>query len=316
MVKDLFGDNVDDIAFDESEEQGSSLTPIQRRILAPDGTEPETNDLGYMHSVLCQTVMPYRRTNAREHERRNGKAVLQIQAGSVLHPDTERYEPVALPWGPKARLVLLHLQAHALRNRAPVVEVQNSLTSFTKAVLGHQPKGRELKLMHEQLTSLATSVFRIGLIRNGRAVQRNTQLIHGLDLWIPNDHRQRVLWPSVVEFSEEYFRSLQNHAVPLRMEHIHRLSHSALALDIYAWLAQRLRRVHSQRGDFIPWTALYDQFGQEYRRIRDFRTRFTHELHAVCAVYADARVHEEVEDGQARGLRLLESRPPVTTRTQ
>jgi len=52
-----------------------------------------------------------------------------------------------------------------------------------------------------------------------------------------------VLWPSVIRLSHEYFTSLQNHAVPLDEQALGGLAHSAMALDTYAWLAQRLHRV-------------------------------------------------------------------------
>jgi hypothetical protein len=56
--------------------------------------------------------------------------------------------------------------------------------------------------------------------------------------------------------SLDYWESLKAHAVPLDEGHIARLSHSALALDIYSWLAnrfavwpnvQRLRIVHQDK---------------------------------------------------------------------
>jgi len=35
------------------------------------------------------------------------------------------------------------------------------------------------------------------------------------DLWFPKNEQQRVLWPSTIRLSQEYFTSPQNHAVPL-----------------------------------------------------------------------------------------------------
>jgi hypothetical protein len=54
---------------------------------------------------------------------------------------------------------------------------------------------------------------------------------------------QRVLWPTTVAFSPVYFQSLMQHAVPLNEHAVARLSHSAMGLDVYTWLAQRLHRV-------------------------------------------------------------------------
>jgi hypothetical protein len=57
-----------------------------------------------------------------------------------------------------------------------------------------------------------------------------------------------VLWPSTIQFSTRYFESLMKHAVPLNETAIARLSHNAMALDVYTWLAQRLHRVDEAKG--------------------------------------------------------------------
>jgi hypothetical protein len=43
--------------------------------------------------------------------------------------------------------------------------------------------------------------------------------------------------------SDDYFDSLTRHAVPLNHMAVSALSGSAFALDVYAWLAQRLHRI-------------------------------------------------------------------------
>jgi hypothetical protein len=84
------------------------------------------------------------------------------------------------------------------------------------------------------------------------------------------------------------------------------LSGSALALDVYTWLAQRLHRVPAGKPQFVPWTGLYDQFGQGYTRIRDFRRRFLETLRQVQAVYPQSRLSAD-----ERGITLEQSPPPV-----
>ena len=66
---------------------------------------------------------------------------------------------------------------------------------------------------------------------------------------MPKDADQRVLWPSTVTLSADYFASLQQHAVPLDPRAIAALAGSALALDVYVWLAQRLHRISRQAAD-------------------------------------------------------------------
>jgi hypothetical protein len=51
-------------------------------------------------------------------------------------------------------------------------------------------------------------------------------------------------------------------------------THSALDLDIYAWLAQRLHRIPKGKPQTITWQALKSQFGPDYDRLRKFREKF------------------------------------------
>ena len=118
-----------------------------------------------------------------------------------------------------------------------------------------------------------------------------------------------MLWPSTVRLSEEYFRSLGRHAVPLDHRAVAALSSSSMALDIYVWLAQRLHRIRPGKPQFVPWTSLQEQFGQGFGRLRDFRRRFLQTLRQVCDAYPAARI-----DADEKGLTLEHSPPPVPPR--
>lgn len=99
-----------------------------------------------------------------------------------------------------------------------------------------------------QLTRLSAADFRFGTVgREGRSITVKGAVIEGFELWTARDPRQRVLWPTTVQFSQRYFDSLMRHAVPLNETAVANLSHSAMALDIYTWLAQRLHRIQDDR---------------------------------------------------------------------
>ena len=96
-------------------------------------------------------------------------------------------------------------------------------------------------------------------------------------------------------------------AVPLKPPAaLAQLSHSALALDIYTWLAHRLWRV--RRGG-RSWAALQEQFGTEYRDRKPFKLQFRKRLREALTAYPEAKV-EEVDGG----IRL--HRPPPIPRTK
>ncbi len=274
------------------------------------GSEP--TEILYQHSVLCQTCLPYRDPGdaVREWERVNGNVRLKLLAGEAFDGADDRWLKVGLPFGPKPRLVLYHLNAEALRTQSPVLELEDSLTAFVKRTLGIDPKGRNIRIVKEQLTRLSASDFRIGTSQDDRSVTLKGSIVDGFELWTPKDSKQRMLWPSTVQFSARYFESLMKHAVPLNEAAVARLSHSAMALDVYTWLAQRLHRVSAEKGGvLVPWTRLAEHFGHGYERLRDFRRVFGRTLRQVRVVYPDAKF-----DLDGRGMTLQHSRPPVGKR--
>ena len=79
------------------------------------------------------------------------------------------------------------------------------------------------------------------------------------------------------------------HAIPLDERAIGALSHSALVLNVYSWLLQRLHRIPYGEKQFVPWQQLKEQFGQGYGRMDHFKTAFRSTLKAVLLQYLDAR---------------------------
>jgi hypothetical protein len=287
------------------------LTRIQERLVSMPADPEEVQSILYQHSVLCQTSMPYRDPGdaVRIWQRRNGIVRLELQAGRLLDPVTDDFVDVGLPFGPKPRLVLYHLNAEALRNKSPYIEMEDSLTAFVKRTLGLDVGGRTIKTVKEQLNRLAAADFRLGATKDGRSITIKGTVIEGLELWSPRDARQRVLWPTHVQFSARYFESLMQHAVPLNEAAVSRLSHSAMGLDIYTWLAQRLHRVDPGKPGFVPWVSLKEQFGSGYARMDNFKRVFRITAREVQAVYRESKF---AFDG--KGMRLYHSRPPVLRR--
>jgi hypothetical protein len=289
-----------------------TLTRKQERLIeASDAIRSDRPErIDFLHTIQCQCGIPYRNPGeaVREWDRKQGDAVLRIEAGAAIDPRTGEFVKLGLPYGEKPRLVLIHLASEAVRNGSAVVDVEESMTAFAKS-LGVEPNGQQLKALKDQLARLAASTVRMGIVEEGRAVQVNTQIVSAFDLWFPKQPDQRVLWPSTVRLSEEYFQSLGRHAVPLDHRAVSALSASSMALDTYVWLAQRLHRVASGKPQFIPWAAAHEQFGQGFARVRDFRRRFLQTLAHVKCAYPSARISADEQ-----GLTLEHSPPPVAPR--
>jgi hypothetical protein len=279
------------------------ITPTTKRLIDAHAEiiASPADDIAFSHSVLCQTSLPYKPTDERVWIRDQGHVSLRIEAGAARHPDTGKWVDLPLPHGEKPRLVMLHLNGEALRTGSPIIDVEGSMTAFVRA-LGVDTNGRNLRTLRDQLARLAAASVRLGI----GSTTIKTDVIDAFDLWWPDDAKQRIMWPSTVHLAPRYFDSLTKHAVPLDSRAVAALAHSALDLDVYTWLAQRLHRIHEGKSQTITWPALKTQFGPDYNRARKFREKFALALKAVLTVYPDARI-ETIDTG----LLLWNSPPPI-----
>lgn len=281
------------------------ITRLQRRLIdaAADIMEGDVDSPEFMHSVLCHVGLPRAQTAARSFERTSGRASILIEAGKLW--TGKRWQEHPLPYGAKPRLVLMHLCSEAVRIGSPDIEVGRSARDFLTR-LGLDNGGHEYARFRSQMEALAACRMVLGFSSEDRALTISTSPISRFEAWMQHDSKSLGLWPGVMTLSPEFYATLMEHAVPLDPRAIHALQKSALALDVYAWLAHRLCRVRKEDGAKLYWKNLREQFGQEYKDPKDFKKSFKEALSKVCSVYPDAQVWDEVG-----GIRLFPSRPPI-----
>ena len=112
--------------------------------------------------------------------------------------------------------------------------------------------------------------------------------------WDTQAPDQTALWRSTVTLTDQFYREIIEHPIPVDMRAIKALKRSPMALDIYCWLTYRAS--YAKKATLIPWGALALQFGSDYSRTRDFKAAFLAEMKKVSLVYAGARV-EPTEAG-------------------
>ena len=257
----------------------------------------------FHHSLLCQLGLPRKRTDERIFERRSGAASLLMTAG---HWYTGLgWEPQPLPYGSRPRLVFVNVITEAVRTRSRTIHVEHSVRGFLRR-LGIDCGGNSMMGFKRQMMALACCHMQLGFRTELGVGQVDAKPISRFEAWFVDEDRQRGLWPGELDLSGEFFESVLEHAVPLDPLALAGLQNSAMALDVYCWLAHRLCRVTQAAGTVVSWRALKDQFGQEYASPDEFRRSFIEAMGKAFLVYRDARV--EIVRG---GLRLLPSAPPV-----
>ncbi len=285
------------------------LTPQENKLLdvATDiaTTPPSGEDMAFTHAVLCQVGLPRAKVEGREFMRQSGAAWVNVQAGYLDEGKGPVQQPI--PYGVMPRLALAWVSTYAVRHGAREIPIGDSAAEFLRLMLGADTvsQGARYTTLRKQMHALAACRLQLGF--RGRTF--NGQPVEQFDAWVSNrDSSQRPLWPGVMTLSDHYFNELRDSAVPLDNRALHALKGSALALDVYAWLAHRLHRIEG-RGVTLHWKALREQFAQEYQGKdpdKDFKKEFLPALKKVLAVYPQAKVKPVTG-----GVLLLGSPPPI-----
>jgi hypothetical protein len=265
-------------------------------------TPPSGNDMAFFHSVMCQVGLPRAKIDGREFMRKSGDAWVNVQAGFLDEGKGPVLQPI--PYGSMPRLALAWVTTYAKRHGAREIPIGDSAAEFLR-LMSLDTQGARYTSLRKQMNALAACRLQLGY--KGRTF--NGQPVEQFDAWLSNKETgQRSLWPGVMILSDGYFKELEEKAVPLDYRALHGLKGSALALDIYAWLAHRLHRIEG-RPVILHWASLRDQFGQEYKgehASSDFKKTFMVAFNLVKKFYPTAKVQKVTG-----GLMLQSSPPPV-----
>lgn len=270
--------------------------------IASSSQDEARENMAFTHAVLCQVGLPRSKVEGREFMRQSGAAWVNVQAGYLDEGHGPVLQPI--PYGVMPRLGLAWVSTFAVRNKEREIPIGDSAAEFLR-LMGMESDGRRYTTLRKQMHALAAARLQLGF--KGRTY--NGQPVQQFDAWVANkDTQQRALWPGVMLLSEDYYGSLIESAVPLDNRALHALKGSALALDVYAWLAHRLHRIEG-RGVTLHWKSLREQFAQEYKGKdpdKDFKKEFLPVLRKVLAVYPQAKVKPVTG-----GVLLIGSPPPI-----
>ncbi len=258
----------------------------------------ERQRIGMMHAGFAMTALPHKQIARPVWTREGGSVRLRVESGTDAEGNA-----VGIPFGSVARLILLYLQSEAVRTKSREIELGRSMNHWLKT-MGVDNGGKNYKIVREQAKRISLCRLTFYRISGSTTAVTNGSFVR--DAIIPNAgcSDQTVLWQEVVRLDEGFYHSLVDHAMPLQETAIKQLARRSAAIDIYVWLAYRLRSLQGETP--ISWAALYQQFGAEYAHLRQFRARFRDPLALALAAYPAARVQES-----DTGLVLNPSDPPV-----
>jgi len=288
--------------------QGALSSDLDRKIVdtASAYMADEDNGIGFVYSGWAQAALPHRRLrDDQTWQISSDRVTLLLEPGRRAN-DIGEPTWVGVPYGSRARLIMLYLQTEALRTNSREIELGKSLRDWLTR-LGIPIGGKSLKDAREQAERISRCRLSFHIKSGGRSGLVNQNIVDTAMFVDGTDAGQGSLFLETARLSESFYEQLKKNPVPLEEAAIRAINNNSMALDLYCWLAYRLHVLTGPRP--ITWKALMGQFGAAYKEQFHFKPRFLENLHLALAVYRDANV--EVDE---RGLILRPSRPPVAPR--
>jgi hypothetical protein len=267
----------------------------------------EDAGVGFLYSGWCQAALPHKKLEDAKGWRVVGdRFSLIVEPGMRANAEGEPVH-IGVPYGSRARLILIYLQSEALRTGSRDVELGKSLRDW----LGRMDIpvcGKNLTAVREQTERISRCRLTFEVRQGSRLGIANQSIMDSAIFLEPSDEDgQGSLFTQRARLGEGFFESLRKHPVPIEEAAIGAISNNSMALDIYCWLAYRLHSL--DKATPLTWAAVKAQFGASFAQMNHFRAKFLPNLRLAMAVYPEANVGVS-DDG--RGLVLYPSRPPVS----
>lgn len=259
-------------------------------------------EVSFYYSGWAQAALPHRKlADDAIWQLENDRVTLVVQPGVRPVPGGVPVH-VGVPYGSRARLILLYLQTQALRSNSREIELGKSLHAWLRR-LDIPVGGKSARDVRDQAERLSRCRMTLQISQGGRTGLVNQHLLDTA-IFVEDDNAQPSLFIDTARLSEMFFEQLKKHPVPVEETAVRQIANNSVALDIYCWLAYRLHFLDAPR--LVTWKALHAQFGRGTAKVFHFKPHFKQALELTLAVYPEAQV--DVDD---RGVTLKPSRPPV-----
>ncbi|MGY0794288.1 replication protein RepA [Azospirillum argentinense] len=271
----------------------------QRLEIAAAVASEEEQGLSICHAGFALTSLPHKNITEPLWRRDGHRITLLVESGR-----DRKGELIGIPYGSKARMMLIYLQTRAVQTQSREVELGRSMRAWMSAMGLEATGGATYRLVSEQAKRISACRLTFFTDRNGGEERTNGAFVENEFSLAGALGDQPTLWQESVRLDEAFYRSLIDHPVPVSETALRQIGNKSMAIDVYVWAAYRLHILTKPTP--ISWPALFAQFGGGFSQLKHFKPSFVDALATALAAYPDARI--EVED---TGLLLHPSRPPI-----
>ena len=209
---------------------------------------------------------------------------------------------IGVPYGSRARLIMLFLQSEALRTGRREIELGGSLHSWLRR-LDIPVGGKAVAAVRDQSMRISRCQISFCSHVDGRGDFVDQPLLDD-DLIVDDGSGRGGVLAERAILSVSFYEQLRRHPVRIGQAAVRQLANNSLALDVYCWLSSLLHTLGAPVT--VSWRTLHSQYGRGVAREDHFRDHFCVALQLALSVYPEAGI-----EAVRGGLRLLPSRPPV-----
>ncbi len=265
----------------------------------------EVGEIGYLYSGWAQSALPHKRlADDASWQVRTDYVSLLVEPGK-RHTLTGDPIPVGVPYGSRARLIILYLQSEAMRTNSREIELGRSLHAWLRK-LDISIGGSSMAAVRDQAERISRCRMSFQIKQGNRTGLINQNILDTAMFVDANGNGpQGSLFVETAKLSEMFFEQLKRHPVPIEESAIKSISNNSQAIDIYCFLAYRLHALSAPT--MVTWKGLMAQFGAGVSAPFKFRQQFRSTLELAMAVYPEAKV-----EVLSKGVMLHPSPPPVS----
>ena len=302
---DSYASNVHQLVLVHGRERAREMVDARTRPLVDIAAEvlsDDTQRIGISYTGFCLTALPHKRLpDDQPWEKKGHKVTLLVEPGRLQHGG--KIKLFGVPYGARARMILLYLQTQAIRTSSREVELGRSMRDWMER-MGLAVGGETAHALREQAARISACSLKFFWENAGSdGFERGAIVRSGLRFQA-EDSAQGLLWEDRVVLDEAFYAALRNHPVPVLEAAIRQLRDRSMSLDIYVWLAWRCHQIG--KATPISWPAVHAQFGAGFKATRQFKPRFIEALEAALAAYPEARVYLD-----EKAITLYPARPPI-----
>lgn len=231
---------------------------------------------GFMARSLVIATMPHSKPIENEFQRSNGFYTLRMIAP----------KDIGLCYGPAPRIALAIICSEAIKKGNKTVYLGSSFSEFMRRAQYGKSGGTTgtFPNMRNQLRRLLNSTVSLHYQSTGQKMDLRFMISSkAIYFWDSNTNKPQSDWESEITLTEEFFKEVTQHPVPIDLNALQTLKSSSLAIDIYMWLTWRVFSL--TKPVEISWHQLSLQFGSNFKCIQEFRKSFIHQLKKVLNIY-------------------------------